>query len=204
MMNVMHKGELFGTIDLDTIAGREHLFGVGPLENLAGEITVLDGTSYISRVDSGTQITVERSFRVKAPFFVYASVGSWKERSLPRSIRTIPDLESFLDSITQKAPRPFAFRLAGRVEGATIHVVHLPPGSEVHSPDDAHKGEQSFSLRDRDADMVGFFSTQHQGVFTHHDTYVHIHLITTDKKMMGHLDEVEFATGGVKLYLPAD
>jgi acetolactate decarboxylase len=47
------------------------------------------------------------------------------------------------------------------VKKATIHVVNLPKGTKVTSPEDAHKGEQKFTLQDRDVDMIGFFSTEH-------------------------------------------
>lgn len=36
MRNVMWKGELQGTIALDTIENKEHLYGLGPVEFLAG------------------------------------------------------------------------------------------------------------------------------------------------------------------------
>ncbi|MBT3819061.1 MAG: alpha-acetolactate decarboxylase, partial [Lentimicrobiaceae bacterium] len=39
-------------------------------------------------------------------------------------------------------------------------------------------------------------------VFTHHDSNVHMHLITTDRRKMGHLDKVLFGSGDIKLYLP--
>ena len=56
-------------------------------------------------------------------------------------------------------------------------------------------------MRDREVDLVGFFSRMHKGVFTHHDTFVHMHLLTADRKMMGHADEVEFVTGQMRVSL---
>jgi acetolactate decarboxylase len=56
-------------------------------------------------------------------------------------------------------------------------------------------------LQQAEVDMIGFFSTRHKGVFTHHDSNVHMHLITSDKKTMGHLDEVVFNTEAVQLYV---
>jgi len=46
MRNVMWKGELFGTIDCDTIADKTHLYGLGPVEYLTGEILIIDGVGY--------------------------------------------------------------------------------------------------------------------------------------------------------------
>ena len=46
MSNVMKKGQLYGTISLDTIQ-QSHMYGLGPVEYLAGEITIADGKAYI-------------------------------------------------------------------------------------------------------------------------------------------------------------
>jgi acetolactate decarboxylase len=58
----------------------------------------------------------------------------------------------------------------------------------------------NYSLGSEEVEIIGFFSTEHQAVFTHHDTYVHLHLMTKDESKMGHLDEVVFDE--MKLYLP--
>ncbi len=204
MMNIMHKGELFGTIDLDTISNRQHLYGLAPLEYLKGEILIVDGKSYVSRVASDGSIAMEETYKVKAPFFVSENVSDWKEVSLPDSVQTIPQLESFLVETTKHHSRPFAFRLTATIESCEIHIVNLPTGTEVHSPEDAHKNQKSYHFTNENSELVGFFSTEHQGVFTHHDTFVHIHLITSDKKKMGHADTLSMKKGTAKLYLPTE
>ena len=122
---------------------------------------------------------------------------------MPNTTQTIQQLENYLDQITKSAKRPFAFKLTGTVETANIHNVNLPKGSKVSSPDDAHQGQISYSIENREVEIVGFFSTEHKAVFTHHDTFLHIHLMTIDKLKMGHLAKVLFKKGTMKLYLPA-
>ena len=70
----------------------------------------------------------------------------------------------------------------------------------MSSPKEAHQGQVDYKLNEEHVDIVGFFSTQHKGIFTHHDSYLHLHLITRDRTKMGHLDDVEFDE--MKLYLP--
>ncbi|MBL0335613.1 MAG: acetolactate decarboxylase [Chitinophagaceae bacterium] len=83
MMNVMRKGELSGTINLDTISNKEHLYGVGPVEYLRGELLIIDGKSYQSTVAADGSIRMEETFKVRAPFFVYAlSINGKKFRCL--------------------------------------------------------------------------------------------------------------------------
>ncbi|MBX0334718.1 acetolactate decarboxylase [Pontibacter sp. HSC-14F20] len=204
MRNVMWKGELAGTIDLDSIAGKEQLYGLGPVEYLAGELLIMDGKSYKSVVVSDLTMQVEETFAAKAPFFVYAQVPAWQERSLPDSIQTMQQLELYLDSETQNSKRPFPFKVSGEIEQATIHIVNLPAGSKVSNPDEAHQGQVNYALRNEVVDIVGFFSTEHKAVFTHHDTFMHLHLITKDRSKMGHLDEAAFKLGSLTLYLPME
>lgn len=203
MRNVMWKGQLSGNINLDTISEKRNLYGFGPLEYLAGEILIIDGKSYQSRVISETKMEVKETFAIKAPFFASANINKWTEKSLPNTIITLQQLEAYLNKTTKLSPRPFMFKLSGIVNQATIHIVNLPKGSKVSSPDDAHQGQTNYEIKNESADIIGFFSTQHKAIFTHHDTYLHMHLITNDRKKMGHLDKVSFKKGSIKLYLPA-
>jgi acetolactate decarboxylase len=204
MKNVMWKGQLYGNINLDTIAEKTNLYGLGPIEYLAGEILIINGKSYKSVVVSDSTMIVEETYDIKAPFFGYANISKWTDQTLPDSIQTIHQLEEYLDKITKNSPRPFMFKLSGTVEQATIHIVNLPKGSKVSSPDEAHEGQKNYELKNEQSEIIGFFSTEHKAILTHHDTYLHMHLITKDRQKMGHLDEVLFKKGTMKLYLPTE
>lgn len=204
MKNVMWKGQLFGTINLDTIANKTNLYGLGPVEYLSGEIMVINGKSYKSTVVSDSTMKVEETYDIKAPFLGYANISDWTEQPLPDSIQRIHQLEQYLDAITKNAPRPFLFKLTGTVEQATIHIVNLPKGAKVSSPDEAHRGQKNYHLENERAQIIGFFSTEHQAIFTHHDTFLHMHLMTTDHQKMGHLDAVLFKQGTMTLHLPTE
>lgn len=202
MKNVMRKGQLFGTIALDTIANKKHLYGLGPVEFLTGELLIVDGKSYQSTVLSAKTMRVEENFSVKAPFFVYANVNSWQEQTLPDSVKSLVELEHYLEKLTENITQPFTFRLIGHIKTANIHIVNLPAGTKVSSPDDAHQGQTNYQIADKEVEIIGFFSKQHQAIFTHHDIFIHTHLITKDKSMMGHLEEVDFEPKNMKVYLP--
>lgn len=201
MRNVMWKGELQGTIDLDSLQDIENLYGLGPVEFLAGEIVVLDGESFVSRVLTDSTMSVTETFQVKAPFFVHVQVPQWESFGLPDSVTELKSLEGFIDSVMTNQKHPFAFRLTGKISKATIHVVNLPPGSTVSSPDEAHRGQVNYKLVGDEVEILGFFSRRHKGIFTHHDSNMHLHLITRDKSMMGHVDKLEFDRSAMKLWL---
>lgn len=204
MKNVMWKGELAGTIDLDTIQNKRGLYGLGPVEYLTGELLILDGKSYVSTVLADSTMIVEETFKTKAPFFVYVNATKWNEEVLTENITNISQLEEYIDQITTNLKRPFIFKLAGQVESAKIHIQNLPKGTKVSSPEEAHQAQTNYNLENRVVEIVGFFSTEHKGIFTHHDSYLHMHLITTDKTKMGHLDNVTFEKEKMKLYLPKE
>lgn len=200
MKNVMWKGELGSRIDLDTILDKKGLYGLGPTSYLTGELLINNGESYVARVTSDSTMVVEKTFAASAPFFVYTNVSEWSEIALPPTIKTIQDLEHFIDDKTKDRKRPFVFKLRGQVSSAIIHVQNLPEGTQVSSPAEAHQGQVNYDLKTEASEIVGFFSTEHQGIFTHHDSFLHMHLITEDGRNMGHLDELEI--GKMSLYLP--
>ena len=200
MKNVMWKGELESSIDLDTISDKNGLYGLGPVSYLTGELLINNGKSYVSKVTSDSTMIVEKTFNTSAPFFVYGNVTEWNEIDLPAEIKTIQNLEKFIDDKTTDFKRPFTFKLIGQVSSAIIHIQNLPKGTKVSSPDEAHQGQTNYNIENEDAEIIGFFSTEHKGVFTHHDSFLHMHFITKDESKMGHLDELEI--GKMKLYLP--
>ena len=201
MKNVMKKGELEGTIELDTISPSENLFAVGPLEFLQGEITVFNGKSFISKVETDSTMTISETFNVRAPFLVYSNVKKWKEINMLDNITDLISLEKFLTSL-HYSDNPFIFKIEADIEEANIHIVNLPFGTKVSLPEEAHQGQVNYILKNKTVDLIGFYSTKHHTVFTHHDTNMHIHLITKDSKQMGHLENLVLKKNKIKLYLP--
>jgi acetolactate decarboxylase len=202
MKNVMWKGQLQANIDLDTIYNKENLYGLGPVEYLKGEIIIVDGKAYKSTVLNDTLIQIEETFEIKAPFFGYATISNWKEILVPDKVQNTQQLEKFINKLTKKSNRPFIFKMTCTVDSATIHIMNLPDGTIVKSPEDAHLTQVNYLVQNDEVIIVGFFSTEHKTIFTHHDTFLHMHLMTKDLQKMGHLDDVKFKKGTLKLYLP--
>lgn len=200
MKNVMRKGELGGSVDLDTISDKNGLYGLGPVSYLKGELLINNGVSYVSKIDTDGTMYVQKRFDISAPFFVYGNVTKWQQMNLPAVVKSVKDLEQFIDSVKTDYKKPFVFKLAGQVAGAKIHVQNLPKGTKVSTPKEAHQGQVNFAIKNEEAEIIGFFSTQHQGIFTHHDSFLHMHLITANEKQMGHLDELQIGT--MRLYVP--
>jgi acetolactate decarboxylase len=205
MSNVMRKGELMGTIYLDTLKNKTNLYGLGPKEYLKGELLIIDGAAYCSSVNEDGSIKMDATYDIKAPFFVYANNKNWQEYVLPPSVQNIKQLEAFLDSISQNKKRPFVFLLSGEFAKLNFHIQNLPDGAIVKSPKDAHQGQAKYERVKAGGTIVGFFSTAHQTIFTHHDSYIHMHYINSERTEMGHLDDLILGDNAkIKLLLPAE
>lgn len=198
MRQVMWEGKLAGAVKLDTLAPGNTLFGLGPAEYLQGELMTIDGVTYRSFIAPDSTVEVVVSPAARPPFYVYQQIAEWQAVSLPDTVVDMPTLEAFL---TQSFPNdmPYAFRLTGTIGEAAIHIQNLASGAVVRSPKEAHAGQVNIVLTDREADLLGFYSQHHQGIYTHHDTYMHIHLLTADTQLMGHVDACNWSAGALQL-----
>ena len=199
MKNVMRKGELFATINLDTLKDKTHLYGMGPEAYLKGEIMIWDGHAYAARVQDDSAMQIREGFELQAPFFAYSCIQQWKSIALPDSVHDMTRLEDFLVRTITDSAAAYFFTLSCVVDSATIHIVNLPKGMNVTCPEDAKVGRKEYAVRDKKVMILGFFSLHHKTIFTHHDTYLHMHLMTEDYKQMGHLDALEFEHKGAIL-----
>lgn len=196
--NTMFNGQLAGLIDLDSIA-KPGTFGIGPLEYLLGEVLLFDGMVFVSAMEKNLDMHVVQRTEVRAPFFVHQHVGEWATVELPDSVMDLHTLDAFLSARFATIGTPFAFRISGVMASTDIHIMDVPMGTEVNNPDDAHRHNKDHHLADSAMDLIGFFSTKHKAVFTHHDTNIHVHAITVERNWMGHVEDVHFVPSRVTL-----
>lgn len=201
MKNVMWKGELEGIVQIDTLQKDTLLYGLGPDEFLRGELMTLAGISYRSRIVADTGVVVEVYPAAKPPFYVYQYVEQWQSHILPDTVVDLVSLQQYLEQM-EYAGTPFSFQLEGQVSSAAIHIQNLTLGSVVRSPKEAHAGQVNRIVKNIPVTLLGFFSDRHQGIFTHHDTYLHIHLMTKDTTLMGHVDDCAWESGALLLKVP--
>lgn len=205
----VHQGlDFSGKIDLAPLADLPHLYAVGPLENLQGEVTIWDGKPLISRVLEGSkdgQVKVDNSLVGKACFLVYGQAQSWKESKLDSSLTADQVDHVVKDAATKygiNTNKPFPFLIEGVAKTARYHVMNrteaVPPtpGSESHE-----KAKVRFTLQDAPVSILGFYSEHHQAIFTHHSSFVHMHVKAASDKIAGHLEAIELEPGA-RLLLP--
>lgn len=133
-MSEMGKENFAPHIRLDTLAQKKHLFGLGPLGRMQGEITILDGKPFGVSVNPSGEGIVSVNWKIEAPFFVYAYVEKWKSFTLKADINNLADLQQAVAEIAKKngydLAQPFPFRLVGTFARLTTHIV-MPRSEKV-------------------------------------------------------------------------
>jgi len=136
---------------------------------------------------------------------VYAQVFRWTESKLPAGLDKPEDLEGniFLEARKAGVPtdRPFPFLLRGTARKVQLHVVNKTDNAP-HNLEEHTKAKMPVVLEGREVNIIGFYSKEHAGIFTHHDSYAHMHVLTTDGKVSGHVDQLS-PGGDMRLCLPA-
>src|SRR5262249_746984 len=198
-------GDISGRIALGALSELEHLYAVGPLEDLQGEVSIFDSVPLISRVVDGG-IATDVGFSGKACFLVYAQVDAWRGVDMPLPITDESKLqETIVDTALRMAidvTRPFPFMIRATPDRALFHVLDkrdgLPHNAELHE-----KAKVRFAIISQSVEIVGFYSHFHRGVFTPHNSSFHMHVRTLDNALSGHLDVIR-SLQSAKLYLPTD
>lgn len=188
-------------VHLDRMTVDPHLYALGPVAGLQGEVTVVDGQVFVSRAGSdGPVVTVEP--KVKSVFLVYAYVPVWNQTAIPENVHNEKDLAEFVETKLAANSRS-VFLVRGTARHAQYHVqnYHGSPKDLTHELHD--KSKVLYDLHDTPVELVGFFSNREEdgGSFVHMGQKTHIHLISADHKQMGHLESLDLAPGA-KLMLP--
>lgn len=203
-MSNMSKENFAPHINLDTVSTKTHFFGMGPLGRMQGEITVLNGKPFGASVNEKGEGIVQENWAIEAPFFVYANVAKWKKNSFNAQINNLDDLQKTVAQIARQkgfdTQQPFPFRLEGNIAALTTHIV-MPRSPEVAGYQ-ANKKQVDYDLVNQKGELLGFYSEKHQGIYTHKDSFIHVHFISKDKKTMGHVDKIKDENSKMTLYLP--
>jgi acetolactate decarboxylase len=188
------NGKLAAALDLRTLANSPHLYGIGPIEQLRGEVTIADGRPSLARVGTDGAVRVTQSFEAGAPFFVWAEVPVWQTVPIPAEVRSFADLQAFVPRAAAAAGfdplEPFPFLIRGRQSLTEFHVLNRV-GDAAHNMDMHKKIQIVFELTNAETVMVGFHSTAHRGIFTPMDSTIHIHFQAADNAKSGHVQNLD-------------
>lgn len=210
LMSMMHKGDISAKADLRVLSSQKHLFALGAVENLQGEILVLDGEPIISYVDVDTDglkhLKVDRSFDHRATLLVHAEVPEWSSFPIPDTIVSDEQVEGYVEQLATEnginTDQPFPFLLKGKAAEFNWHVIDWKEGDMKHSHEKHIRSGLYGTGRNMDVEILGFYSSHHHAVFTHHSTNVHMHASVSGGEWAAHVDGLSIAEG-MTLHLPS-
>lgn len=191
LRNFMHKGDLSAKVKLNKFENRDHFYAIGAIENLKGEIQIFNSQPFNASVSQGA-LKFDTTYNSKASLLVCAQVKEWKKIPIPNTIIEYEQLETFIKETALingiKIDAPFPFLIEGTIQSFDWHVINWKDGDTEHSHEKHITSGLHGTLNNIEVEMLGFYSDSHHAIFTHHSTNMHIHVMTKDKKVAGHLD----------------
>ncbi len=204
MKKVIMGQDLGMYLDWDTVA-TTHLFGIGPLGRIAGEVTIVDGERWTASVKKNGRIQMQRNKKARGPFGVFAHVPAWDTIQLDANIQSEEDLQKLLESVAPNKgislQTAFPYRVLATFDSIHFHIISKPSDEAAHSHELHKKAKKHFYSTQIQGELLGFYSQQHEGIFTHRGSYTHTHFLAQDRKAMGHLDGIS-VEGNILILLP--
>lgn len=206
LRSIMQEGDLSGKVTVEDLLAKPHVYALGAMEGLKGELLIWDNNLIIAQVqDSSLQLSQDRSG--KAALAVYASVPRWgKVMPVPYNVRTYQELENFIRVAARNekvdTEQPFPFLIEATVNKLDYHIIDWPEGDTVHSHEKHLQAGMRGMLSATPVKILGFYSAHHHGVFTHHSTNMHLHFMAVEAPIAGHVDSLIIEKGMGGLFLP--
>jgi acetolactate decarboxylase len=204
LSNFMHKGDLSAKFSLVELEGKEHVYALGAVEKLRGEIQIFDGIPANTYAENDG-VVFDRTFQKKASLIVYAQIPAWNNIEIPSGIVSRSQFEKYLVDVARTQgydlEQPLPFMLEGKAGLIAWHVINWDPEDQVHTHLKHINSGPHGTIESANVQVLGFYSNKHRAIFTHHSSDLHMHFQTNDKSLAGHVDDIELG-GGMALRLP--
>lgn len=185
---------------LSDLKQRQHLYALGPLDGLKGEILIWDSVPLQSRIQNGT-IQTKESWDESASFLVWSSVPKWRKIKVPPAVTSVDVLESWLGSMSKNQPPNYPFLLKGKFARLNWHLVNAESDGKIMTPDKHRKAKVFSQTENAHPEILGFWYPSAQGVFIPQGRRTHLHF-RLGKKLVAHLDDFLLNDEGASLYVP--
>ena len=212
MHRVIGQKDHKGRVQLGELIKQDHLYAVGAMKGLQGEVTILDSVPYVTAQDSQSKLCAASvTTDLQATLLMGASVPAWQDTTFETTLG--PDKwESHLEQTARDnhldTASPIMFQVRGRLEDTTVHVINgaCPIHAQLHgeelAPEEKPHQETFATIQ---GTIVGVFAKASSGRLTHPGTSVHAHLIyqspETGERLTGHIEKTSIAKGST-LSLP--
>jgi len=193
-------------IALDEVLSQPGAIAVGAAVGLDGEITVYDGSVWISRTRGRAFETTDGSGE-GASWLTVANVSEWTDVPVDTDLEQAA-FESFVAEAAATAgvdvAMPFPVAVRGECFDLRLHVLNgacpMRPGAHLTAAQEPYVFESTKGIQ---ATLVGFRAGDSVGELTHPGTTLHLHAIVDvdGTPMTGHVERVGVRSGAT-LRLP--
>ena len=209
MRDVMRAGKTQSRIRLSDANAKPHAFAVGALEGLAGEVTIIDGDVWVSRVASDGTLSVTGPQAVDgdaATLMSISYVSKWHATRIESACTGIELellIEEFARSMGIDTNKPFPFKIEGELNSLNLHVINGYCPIATDPATQARKPWRNPEFEIANVTIVGFYAPNAVAVMTHHGTAIHAHAFgnADGTQIMGHIDNVTVEPGMI-LFVP--
>lgn len=205
LYQIFHQNKTGPQVTLSSILNPK-LQAVGALSGSRGEVSIVDGAVWLSYPDGkgGARVENVKQSDEKAMLLVAASVEGWRRVPVEEDI-SADDLDRKLEeravALGIDVKQAFPLRVEGPVADLHWHV--LDPSKLEHKAGMSHEDHMRSAVKgtvpQADALLVGFFSKEHHGVFTHVGSNSHFHVVLAKENISGHVDRVTIKKGATLL-----
>lgn len=191
MHEAIGNGQSQARVKINQLAQQKDFVGIGALEGLEGEVTILNAKAVTTVVNSKGEPTP--TFQANAAtMLVGGKVKEWKMVKTPKKF-TRKEFETWLTS--QITASPAMFKVKGELINVRMHV--LNGACPVH----ARMNEITLSQNKKPYEgefkkvtgtIVGVYALDAVGKLTHPDTRIHTHIVYKDSsgnELTGHLED---------------
>ncbi len=202
-------GDLGGRMRLGDLPPGD-VVGVGPIEGLLGEVTILDGELHVGVLDDNGQpldLPPDVAEQKSAIFLAYSIVPDWASVE----IEPPADLAGLQSAIETAATEqgmdldatPFAVKIRGNLTHLRYHIMWRVMDADHPSP------VRVFERQDVEATLVGFYTrTDADGHYSHPGKPLHLHAVLPSESddaatVSGHVEAASFGGETLTIMLPA-
>ena len=112
----------------------------------------------------------------------------------PPTISSRDQLEKHIAKIASfngiNTEKPFPFLLEGKAKSLSWHVINWKKNDKNHTHKKHIESGPHGTIKNKNVIILGFYSTKHKAIFTHHSTNIHMHFKTADHNLAGHIDKL--------------
>lgn len=197
LVEMMHEGNVEAKVSIDTL-NKDHLYGLGALAGLKGELIIINGNSYQVTVDDSVA-KISNGDSARAALFVYARVPTWDTIS----VQGIDDVDALLGKEIAKRQNvaSLPFQILATPQHLKYHVINF--SGEKPTKRNHKEGALADALTNESVHILGFYAVNAEGIYTHHGSKTHMHFMSISGNVSGHVDSLNIAEVPIKILIPS-